>query len=621
MSNDAEIWYRGAYGLNVTKPDLPPLRRHFFSKLYDRAETKPTPIGDEGSQNAIDNPQKGKKTLIKISLTNVSRDFFEEKIISEDYKKFLSKSNQVGIHYKKIFDGDRLNKIPVLLFEDFNTTGVLGDPYVQKAKINGKRNDFFAFWWSVFAKTKEKGKGGSVGVGRLTFAFSSDIQTFFAFSVPDKNSVGKKFFCGLSVFGEAEDENGITLDPFCRFGVNSSSQGLTPITDENDLLKYHSQLKLQRGFDEPGLSMIVPFPSKDLCEWDNLYRNLISRYRYAIINDNIEFDVNGKIISKNTILDFVKQHMSDEFEKYEIYFDFLNKCKDFDSNKILEIEIDDNVRKLKKYHLPKEILDLKSKDYANEQLVGIKAKFTIQKQNNTDFKAEALCFLKKTGINQGCDDLIRQTMPVSGERVFEDRDVNGLTLINDAETAEFCRLSESENHKRFDPATLDEKNVYDKFTFKLQLITNLSSSLHNLLIESEAESTSTDATRDWFTFGEDSEDDETKEQSSKDGKGVDTKIKVPENLFEDPKIYRIQKIKDGNKTGFKVTGEDVLKITEETIKKIKNQLNKEIDKSSTSDEERNDKGENLSEEDIKRLNKQLKKLEKRFKLNCFKSNL
>ena len=39
---------------------------------------------------------------------------------------------------------------------------------------------------------KEKGKGGSVGIGRLTFAYSSNIQTFFSYSVPSDKKNGKK---------------------------------------------------------------------------------------------------------------------------------------------------------------------------------------------------------------------------------------------------------------------------------------------------------------------------------------------------------------------------------------------------------------------------------------------
>ena len=69
-------------------------------------------------------------------------------------------------------------------------------------------------------------------------------------------------------------------------------------------------------------------------------------------------------------------------------------------------------------------------------------------------------FIKKTESNHGCDDLIRQLMPVSGERKFDQRDVHGLTIIDDQETAEFCRLSESENHKTFDVELIKRNQLH-----------------------------------------------------------------------------------------------------------------------------------------------------------------
>ena len=73
-------------------------------------------------------------------------------------------------------------------------------------------------------------------------------------------------------------------------------------------------------------------------------------------------------------------------------------------------------------------LDRLSKDFDNEKLIGVKATFKIEKLDNSSFDALVKFFIKKTESNHGCDDLIRQLMPVSGERKFDQRDVHGLTL-------------------------------------------------------------------------------------------------------------------------------------------------------------------------------------------------
>ncbi len=304
MANKNTSWQRTSYDPNITDPSLPPIKKNFFEEKELDGDHS-TPLHEEGTQNTGDNSQLGKKPKIRISLVKIPFEFFNQNLVNDDFKKHLSISTALETKNRKIFDNNH-KEIPCLLFEDFNTTGIMGDPNVPTRRINGKRNDFRAFWWSIFSGDKERGKGGSVGIGRLTFAFSSDIQTFFSFSVPYDSEKGKKFFCGLSVLGKGEDKDGYTLDPFARFGTEDERL-FKPVMDEDLLKKYHKGLKLTRGFDEPGLSMIVPFPTTELNRWNLINKNIVNRYRYAIFNDQIELEINGKILSKETINDFIKK--------------------------------------------------------------------------------------------------------------------------------------------------------------------------------------------------------------------------------------------------------------------------------------------------------------------------
>ena len=69
-------------------------------------------------------------------------------------------------------------------------------------------------------------------------------------------------------------------------------------------------------------------------------------------------------------------------------------------------------------------------------------------------------------------------------------------------------MSESENHKTFDNDHFKEKNIYVRPSNEIRLIKNLSESFHNALVESDAESKSIDATKDWFGFGDDDENED-----------------------------------------------------------------------------------------------------------------
>ena len=166
-------------------------------------------------------------------------------------------------------------------------------------------------------------------------------------------------------------------------------------------------------------NMIVPFPNQEVCSWKLMYKNIVDRYRYAIFNNQIELEINGQILNKEKIVDFVKKHLPDELSKYKKYFDFLNNVSAFNNEDFFILKIDEHSSKFKKNFISKEELDRLSKDFDNEKLIGVKATFKIEKQDNSSFDALVKFFIKKTESNHGCDDLIRQLMPVSGERKFD----------------------------------------------------------------------------------------------------------------------------------------------------------------------------------------------------------
>ena len=530
MSNNLGIWYRETISPTQTNISPPPLRKNFFE------DESSTPLGDEGTQNSIDNCIN-RKTKIKISYEKISKEFFTENFITSDVKKYIEKSKLVDPEYKNITS--KLKKdIPVLIFEDFNTTGVTGDPFTIKENISGKRNDFYAFWWQLYSGNKGEGtstiKGGSVGVGRLTFAYSSNISTFFAFSVP-KNNQDKKFFLGVGVFGKYSDQSE-AKDSFCRYGHGGLGK-FYPITEENKLKEFHEKFKLSRGFNEPGLSMIIPFPEKESCDLKSLKINLLERYRYSIYKDEVEIDIDGDILSKDTLMPFIKKHLPEQLEKYAKYFNFLDQCSQLKGKDLCNINIEDNPREVKEHHISKETITQWTQNFSLGKIVPCKFNFTIKKKDGSDVETSIKVYLqssKSLGSNLGCDDIMRRTMPVSGERVFDGKDTFALTLIEDKETAEFARHSESENHKYFDFATLREKKIYNKESNPLSFIRKAAKSLNFLLLEQESQKTAADATRDFFSFGsKDPQSAGSKHGATKTGS--DTKFKLNLCICAGPK--------------------------------------------------------------------------------------
>ena len=77
---------------------------------------------------------------------NTNKNFNLKSIVEE----FSLNFNKPESFYLNILN-KKIKEVPCLLFEDFNTTGITGDPDIHKRKIDKKRNDFYAFWWSILS--------------------------------------------------------------------------------------------------------------------------------------------------------------------------------------------------------------------------------------------------------------------------------------------------------------------------------------------------------------------------------------------------------------------------------------------------------------------------------------
>ena len=178
-------WVRAKIPLNVTKNNLDPFE-YFFNRQKDQENNKivETPITDEGIQNVDDAASfpddYTKAPFIKVTYEKIPYSFFS-KIIDEGYLDWIGDSQ---VPEKFLLNNYIKNKqdIPILLFEDFNTTGIKGDWEHHEPELpDGKRNDYNIFFGiQEILLIRERIKV-EVGVGRLTFAFSSKVNTFFLF--------------------------------------------------------------------------------------------------------------------------------------------------------------------------------------------------------------------------------------------------------------------------------------------------------------------------------------------------------------------------------------------------------------------------------------------------------
>lgn len=579
-------WLRAKVPDNISKTTSDVFSEFYKSQGLDEHNT---PIIDEGLQNSIDAAIKGEIPKIKIKRIKVKKSFFS-KFVDDDFLKWNDDSMVVRDKYflKNEIDSDK--EVDCLIFEDFNTTGVRGNPSEYKTTIKdslGKkiRNDYHIFIWYVGtpADAKDKSKGGSVGVGRLTFAFTSKINTFFMYTT-QKNNPDNSYFVGLTNFGKSKSDS--NYDSIARYGVKAKTpdgnEVAEPVTGEEELKMVREGFGLSRKPKEPGTSMIVPFP-QDVITDEILIKNAIERYRYGIFHGHFELEIGKTLINKETVLEVIKKIAPMEHEKYSEYFKFLNECEEIETSKSLihaSYPKEQNPPYFKKDFLTTADFDKICDDYKNDRIIGIKLPVFLKKKVENDKKkieeikdveTSINIFLKKTSTKFGMDDVMRGPMSVSGERKLEELDVFGLTKINveNEDIHEFCRKLESPNHRYFDNANEEFHKKYEGYRHQKQLIVNSLLKLKTLILEKDSEFSS-EATKDFFSFG-DPDKDLSKDKNGSPGnvktKG-ETPFSLPFGLFQNPKGYSLIKNHSDKLAGFSIKSNDLKKSSQEIIDKI-----------------------------------------------------
>jgi hypothetical protein len=243
----------------------------------------------EGNQNTMNAGRDGEKTRVRIYISGTG----DNAAAPEKMAPYLS---GVWPHYRARQNGLRdipaeTERCPFLVFEDFGTTGLCGDP-MQWHKKEGVKNGFFTFFRAEGQSDKEEGDRGRWGVGKFVFPRSSRVSSFLAVTV--RHDDNRRLLMGRAILKtHAIDDKRYVADGY--FGelkdVPGGGELVAPDEDAKVIDKFCADFNLQRG-TEPGLSIVVPWYDPDITELAVL-RAVIEDYFYPILCGDLEVTVEG----------------------------------------------------------------------------------------------------------------------------------------------------------------------------------------------------------------------------------------------------------------------------------------------------------------------------------------
>ena len=165
----------------------------FFNS--DAVGDRSNAIVREGIQNSLDAASNGGAVRVRIGVGAWSVSEKSERLVS--YTKGFWEHFDVDTVRHKIADAPgKTDMFRYLVFEDFGTAGLLGEPTQWWPKENGGPNPFFNFFRAEGISDKTQDTRGRHGVGRLVFMFASRIRAIFALT---RRSDGRDLLMGTAV--------------------------------------------------------------------------------------------------------------------------------------------------------------------------------------------------------------------------------------------------------------------------------------------------------------------------------------------------------------------------------------------------------------------------------------
>lgn len=198
-----------------------------------------------------------------------------------------------------------------LVVEDFNTTGLTGDPSAY-FWVENRPNPFYSFFRAEGHSDKGASERGRWGVGKFVFPRCSRGSTYFGYSV--RHDDKKPLLMGRTIL-RSHHVGGKHFVPDGYFGVEQN-QLVMPVEEPEVLSRFRHCFKMRRS-TEAGLSVVVPWIDDEI-QFEALSRASISSYFLAILAGALELTIEegqrSVVLTSRTLLGELRA-FGTEFEK------------------------------------------------------------------------------------------------------------------------------------------------------------------------------------------------------------------------------------------------------------------------------------------------------------------
>jgi len=328
-----------------------------------------------------------------------------------------------------------------LTIEDFGTHGLRGDP------ASDDKTDFYYFWRVVGRCGKGDTKAGRWGLGKTVFPNSSQISAFLGYTIPSDH-------CPPNLFGQAalktHEVDGITYLPYAFYTKSKPAERELPFDDPATLGAFCRDFHVSRAKDEPGLSIIVPFPYPELTE-TSLIEAAILHYFFPILAGGLAVQVNQRVIDQHSIERLATELHTKRLLDAERSLAFARQIFTAGPESLFQIDFPDQLNspagRVPKTAFAPENLAAMRQRFNEQRLLSLRVPVEIRPKNGPALHSQFMIHLKRDPtIPHGLEYYIRGGISITGHQTFGGRQACGLLLAEDAAVSRFLGDAENPAH-------------------------------------------------------------------------------------------------------------------------------------------------------------------------------
>jgi hypothetical protein len=496
----------------------------------------------EGIQNSLDAGRAGEIVHVRLFASGE-----RHAAAVRDVDRFFGAAREhlgapgSGLHPEDVPDANVT--CPFVVFEDFGTQGLEGDPSEPFRPKTSKANHFYYFFRAEGQTDKGASERGSWGVGKHVFWRSSRVSTVLAYTV--RASDQKRLLMGKSVLKCHWVDDVHYQDGYYGTKAPATDGLVMPIHDETELESFRAAFQLRRTA-EPGLSVVVPWPDPEITR-EALLKSVVRDYFYPILAEQlhvvVETPATRTSLDAASLIPEVRRLGGPLVDELEPVLELATWARALDAGEraTLNMPSSSHAWKWDKALFPEALAKELQAKFERLERIAVRVPVTVRKKNAPPKESFYDVFMvRDVSDGRGRPTFIREGVIVPKVDAPRSRGVRALVIADDEALASFLRDAENPSHTEWQHDGSNFKGKYRSGASDLKFVKR---SVHEIVrVLSETESKEDRALlADFFSLpGE-----MLRGRAKKPGEETGTEPPVGPDTRSTALAFRVQKIQGG----------------------------------------------------------------------------